>query len=67
MDSSWAGMKGWGGPTNVGSEMGVCMSTWGFPIYTVTGTSRERQSLRHRVRIRALGKGFTQECEFAVK
>lgn len=27
MDSSWAGMKGWGGPTNVGSEMGVCLST----------------------------------------
>lgn len=67
VDSSWAGGRGYSGLTDVGSGMGVCMSTDGFPVYTVTGTGRERQSPRHKAGVRALGKGLIQECGSAVK
>lgn len=37
--------RGYNGSTDVGSGMGVCMSTDGFPVYTVTGTGREGKAL----------------------
>lgn len=57
------GRKGWGGQTKLGQRVRVCMSTWGFAIYTVYTDQEDRGKVQGTdgIRISALGKRFTEE------